>query len=111
MDYHALMAEFRRSAILAGARILKVYHAEDFEVRAKDDASPVTEADEAADALISERLRAAFPDVPLVTEEQAARVTRILDEELAAARADRRDRRGLAARSELAVAENGGVAH
>jgi 3'(2'), 5'-bisphosphate nucleotidase len=71
MDYHALMAEFRRSAILAGARILEVYHADDFEVRAKGDASPVTEADEAADALISERLRAAFPDLPLVTEEQA----------------------------------------
>jgi 3'(2'), 5'-bisphosphate nucleotidase len=32
----------------------------------------VTEADEAADRLISAGLRAAFPDVPLVTEEQAA---------------------------------------
>jgi 3'(2'), 5'-bisphosphate nucleotidase len=72
MDYDALMAEFRRSALLAGARILQVYHAEDFEVRAKGDDSPVTEADEAADALISERLNAAFPDMPLVTEEQAA---------------------------------------
>ena len=40
-------------------------------MRAKGDASPVTEADEAADALISAGLRAAFPDVPLITEEQA----------------------------------------
>mgnify|MGYP002054742937 CR=1 FL=1 len=32
----------------------------------------VTEADEAADALISAGLRAAFPDVTLITEEQAA---------------------------------------
>ncbi len=32
----------------------------------------MTEADEAADALISAGLRAAFPDVTLVTEEQAA---------------------------------------
>ncbi|OZA17881.1 MAG: 3'(2'),5'-bisphosphate nucleotidase [Rhodobacterales bacterium 17-64-5] len=41
-------------------------------MRSKSDASPVTEADEAADALISAGLRAAFPDVVLVTEEQAA---------------------------------------
>ncbi|MDX5349562.1 MAG: 3'(2'),5'-bisphosphate nucleotidase CysQ, partial [Paracoccaceae bacterium] len=39
--------------------------------RAKGDASPVTEADEAADAVISAGLRAAFPNVPLITEEQA----------------------------------------
>jgi 3'(2'), 5'-bisphosphate nucleotidase len=71
MDYHALVAEFRRSAIFAGARILDVYRSEDFEVRAKGDDSPVTEADEAADALISDRLSAAFPDIALVTEEQA----------------------------------------
>ncbi len=44
----------------------------DFEVKAKSDTSPVTEADEAADALISAGLRAAFPEVPLITEEQAA---------------------------------------
>ena len=32
----------------------------------------MTEADEAADAIIAEGLRAAFPDVALVTEEQSA---------------------------------------
>ena len=41
-------------------------------VEAKADASPVTEADLAADRIISAGLREAFPDVPLVTEEQAA---------------------------------------
>ncbi len=51
---------------------MEVYERPDFEVRAKDDASPVTAADEAADAVISAGLRAAFPDVPLITEEQAA---------------------------------------
>ncbi|KPQ18274.1 MAG: 3'(2'), 5'-bisphosphate nucleotidase CysQ [Rhodobacteraceae bacterium HLUCCO18] len=71
MDYNALMVELRRSALLAGDRIMEVYEADDFEVRAKSDDSPVTVADEAADALISERLRAAFPDIALVTEEQA----------------------------------------
>jgi 3'(2'), 5'-bisphosphate nucleotidase len=71
MDYSALMVELRRAALLAGDRIMEIYGSDDFEVRAKSDDSPVTEADEAADALISARLRARLPDVPLVTEEQA----------------------------------------
>ena len=66
------MQEMRRLAIEAGAAIMQVYSREDLGVRAKADESPVTEADEAADALISAGLRAAFPEVPLVTEEQAA---------------------------------------
>lgn len=73
-DFHRsdMIATFRRLAIEAGAVILAVYEADDFDVRAKSDASPVTEADEAADRLISKGLRAAFPELPLVTEEQAA---------------------------------------
>jgi 3'(2'), 5'-bisphosphate nucleotidase len=71
MDYKELMVELRRSALLAGDRIMEIYEADDFEVRVKSDDSPVTAADEAADALISDRLRAAFPNVALVTEEQA----------------------------------------
>jgi len=42
-----------------------------FEVRAKADQSPVTEADEAADALIRARLAEAFPGTLIVTEERA----------------------------------------
>ncbi|WP_134679477.1 3'(2'),5'-bisphosphate nucleotidase CysQ [Paracoccus ravus] len=72
MPFHQMITEMRRLALKAGDEIMRIYDAEDFEVRAKSDASPVTEADEAADALISEGLRAAFPDIPLVTEEQAA---------------------------------------
>ena len=55
----------------AGEAILPHWRSE-LEVQAKADASPVTAADEAADALISAGLREAFPDIPLVTEEQAA---------------------------------------
>lgn len=72
MDYDRLVALMRQLALDAGERIMQVYNGPDFEVRAKGDASPVTEADEAADALISAGLRAAFPDVVLITEEQAA---------------------------------------
>lgn len=72
MDFAELMPLFRRLALQAGERIMEIYARPDFEVRAKSDASPVTEADEAADAVISAGLRAAFPRVPLITEEQAA---------------------------------------
>ncbi len=72
MDYTRLAAEMRRLALAAGERILEIYEQPDFGVRAKSDHSPVTEADEAADALIAAGLREAFPDVTLVTEEQAA---------------------------------------
>nr|WP_284438331.1 3'(2'),5'-bisphosphate nucleotidase CysQ [Thalassococcus arenae] len=61
----------RRLAIEAGEKIMAIYESDDFDVKVKSDASPVTEADEAADALIAAGLRAAFPDVALVTEEQA----------------------------------------
>ena len=71
LDYDQMMRVFRTAALEAGERIMAIYDADDFEVKSKSDASPVTEADEAADALISARLRAAFPDLALVTEEQA----------------------------------------
>ncbi len=66
-----MMRVFRTAAIEAGDKITEIYNSDDFEVKVKSDDSPVTEADEAADALISKRLRAAFPDLVLVTEEQA----------------------------------------
>ena len=72
MEYDTLVAEMRRLALEAGDRIMEIYEADDFDVKVKSDASPITEADEAADAIISAGLRAAFPDVALVTEEQAA---------------------------------------
>lgn len=71
MQFDHLIPVMRRLALEAGDVILAVYESPDFAVKAKSDASPVTEADEAADALISAGLRAAFPDVTLVTEEQA----------------------------------------
>lgn len=71
MPFDRLTPVFRRLALQAGDLILAVYNSPDFAVKVKSDASPVTEADEAADALISAGLRAAFPDLPLITEEQA----------------------------------------
>lgn len=71
MTYDALVPVIRRLAIEAGEKIMEIYNSDDFDVKAKSDESPVTAADEAADALISAGLRAAFPDMLLVTEEQA----------------------------------------
>lgn len=72
VDFDHLIDVMRRLALQAGAQIMEIYNAPDFEVRSKSDDSPVTAADEAADELISAGLRSAFPDIPLVTEEQAA---------------------------------------
>ncbi|MFN4154429.1 MAG: 3'(2'),5'-bisphosphate nucleotidase CysQ [Paracoccaceae bacterium] len=71
MDFDHLTQVMRRLALEAGDRIMAIYEGPDFDVRSKSDASPVTEADEAADAIISAGLRAAFPDLALITEEQA----------------------------------------
>ena len=72
MDFDRLVPVIRRLALEAGDLIMQVYNGPDFAVKSKSDTSPVTEADEAADALISAGLRAAFPDLALITEEQAA---------------------------------------
>ncbi|WP_444463570.1 3'(2'),5'-bisphosphate nucleotidase CysQ [Rhodobacter capsulatus] len=72
MDFDRLVSVMRRLALEAGDRIMQIYDSPDFAVKTKSDASPVTEADEAADALISEGLAEAFPQLALVTEEQAA---------------------------------------
>lgn len=71
MNYETLVPVMRRLALEAGDKIMEIYDADDFEVKTKSDDSPVTAADEAADAIISEGLREAFPDVMLVTEEQS----------------------------------------
>lgn len=71
MDYNKLEETIRRLALAAGDVIMEIYGSDDFDVKSKSDNSPVTAADEAADALISAGLRAEFPDVMLVTEEQA----------------------------------------
>jgi 3'(2'), 5'-bisphosphate nucleotidase len=71
LNYDVLIPIIRKLAIEAGEKIMEIYNADDFDVKVKSDDSPVTAADEAADALISAGLRAAFPDVMLVTEEQS----------------------------------------
>ena len=63
----------RAIAADAGAAIMEVY-SRDFSVRAKHDASPLTEADLAAHAIIEGRLREQFPQIPLLSEEGSEQV-------------------------------------
>lgn len=70
LDFQKLEAIMRELSLQAGDAIMKIYDQSDFEVKTKSDNSPVTAADEAADALISVGLLKAFPDVTLITEEQ-----------------------------------------
>ena len=65
---------FTAIALEAGALILSIYGRK-FEVTTKSDASPLTEADTAAEALILERLAAALPGIPVVAEEAVANGT------------------------------------
>lgn len=71
-DAQALENGLIEIARRAGAAMMKIYQT-DFEIRSKDDASPVTEADEAAEAIILPGLHALTPDVKIVSEESVAK--------------------------------------
>lgn len=69
--YHTVLKTITAIALAAGERVMEVY-GRDFDVAIKPDASPVTEADMLAEALIVERLGAAFPDIAIIAEEAVA---------------------------------------
>jgi 3'(2'), 5'-bisphosphate nucleotidase len=71
-DHRTLLEIARRAAREASLAILEIY-AGDFAFRRKEDRSPVTAADEAAEAIIIAALTKAAPDIPVIAEEQAAR--------------------------------------
>ncbi|MFN3231970.1 MAG: 3'(2'),5'-bisphosphate nucleotidase CysQ [Alphaproteobacteria bacterium] len=70
-DYSTLCDQIEALARDAGETILTIYNS-DFDVRSKDDESPVTEADEAAEAVILAGLAEITPDIPVVAEESVA---------------------------------------
>ena len=72
MDLARMMPVLRRLAIEAGRAIMAIYEGGELDMREKADASPVTAADLAADAIIAAGLARAFPGVPVVSEEAAA---------------------------------------
>src|SRR5690348_9876425 len=70
-DYGRLVDEIAEAAREAGEAILQVVR-RGFEVEAKSDSSPVTEADRAAELIILAALARAAPGVPVVAEEEVA---------------------------------------
>lgn len=71
MDQRKLLEDVIVIVRQAGEVIMAIY-ATDFAVRGKEDSSPVTEADEKAEAVILAALRQLTPDIPIVAEEAAA---------------------------------------
>ncbi len=67
-DYPRLAALAHRLAREAGRSIMAFYRG-GTEIRMKDDSSPVTEADQVADRLIVDGLRAAAPQISVISEE------------------------------------------
>jgi 3'(2'), 5'-bisphosphate nucleotidase len=72
VDYRGLLELADAAAMEAGAAILRVY-AGDFTVEQKADASPVTLADQLAEAVVLAKLGAATPEIPVIAEERAAK--------------------------------------
>ena len=71
-DMDAAAREFARIALIASDPVMRLY-AEGPTARLKADQSPVTVADEEAEAIIMEALARSFPGVPVVAEEACAR--------------------------------------
>ncbi|MDX2321800.1 MAG: 3'(2'),5'-bisphosphate nucleotidase CysQ [Moritella sp.] len=66
-----LVSRINDIAVAAGQEILEIYQ-RDFHVDMKDDNSPVTEADIAANDIIVASLRTITPDIPILSEEGAS---------------------------------------
>lgn len=71
MDLEALLAPLGQACRAAGEEILTVRR-RGFDVERKGDASPVTEADHAAEAVLLAALSRHAPDVPVIAEEEVA---------------------------------------
>ena len=71
MDHAGLVDELAEAAREAGEAILTIVR-RGFEVHAKHDASPVTEADRAAELVILAALARAAPGIPVIAEEEVA---------------------------------------
>lgn len=70
-DDDAMLGVFERLALEAGREVMRVFH-EGCAVDSKADSSPVTEADCESEKIILAGLRAAYPDIPCVAEEEVA---------------------------------------
>ncbi|MER9926246.1 3'(2'),5'-bisphosphate nucleotidase CysQ [Mesorhizobium sp. M0048] len=73
-----MLAVFEHLALAAGREVMRVFRA-GCAVDSKSDSSPVTEADRESEKIILAGLRAAFPKIPCVAEEEASAGIMALD--------------------------------
>ncbi|MDX5592851.1 3'(2'),5'-bisphosphate nucleotidase CysQ [Pseudovibrio sp. SPO723] len=66
-----MIEKFKEAALVAGQEAMKIYET-DFMVEDKEDGSPVTIADQAAEDVIIKILGEAFPDLTVIGEESTA---------------------------------------
>lgn len=71
VDYAQLVEILSETALEAGRKIMEIF-SRDFNVSYKDDKSPVTEADQAAEKIILRDLAKLAPNIPAIAEEQAS---------------------------------------
>jgi 3'(2'),5'-bisphosphate nucleotidase len=71
IDYRHVSLVMQEAA-RAGGRVAMAVYGTHFAVECKSDGSPVSEADRRAERIIVARLSEAFPDVPIVAEEEAS---------------------------------------
>ncbi|VUD67522.1 3'(2'),5'-bisphosphate nucleotidase CysQ [Thalassocella blandensis] len=72
IDYRSeeFITQFTQICEKAGEAILEVYHQKgDLDIQNKEDNSPLTEADMRSNAILSEALQLAFPEIPIISEE------------------------------------------
>lgn len=73
MNYQPLIEPLLEIARAAGAAIMDIYHnASDMEIQSKDDNSPLTKADKAANAIICDGLEKLSLQFPIISEENKA---------------------------------------
>lgn len=76
MSWEIELQEAINAGLLAAKAIMEIYH-QPFDVEIKDDASPVTIADQSADEIILNYLKSVFPDHAFLTEESTDDLSRL----------------------------------
>lgn len=76
MNFSKELYEAKKIAITAGKKVMEIYRT-DFSVDYKEDESPVTKADLAANDIIIDRLTSMFPDYAFLSEESNDDIKRL----------------------------------
>jgi 3'(2'), 5'-bisphosphate nucleotidase len=70
MDFESILGVAKELALSSGRKILEIYNSKDFEIKIKEDKSPLTKADTEANEIIVSGLREIFPKHGILTEEE-----------------------------------------